>query len=263
MKLSNIFCPTAKHIKKFSVAMKGFLGVIATSAFFDGNTKAAFWILVAGALLDAVLSMLDEDTQVGKRPIQKRTQVPSPKVKVNSSKYIKVLFIACLALSAGCRSRQPRPIMNNETTVNTDSTAITQSADSTLVPGVQVLANIDCDSILKLINEKEANIFNGLQHPKNEATGSIIITDPKSAIQLRFYKDYLGKLQVEASTKDSYINYLKTTILKLQKSLNLKNTTLPPVVVNKHYWWMVVLVWMFGILSIPTILRLIFKRSLF
>ena len=57
----NYFQPTPKKIQKILLAAKTFIGTIAISSFFSGNTHAAFYFLLGGAIIDFGLNCISEN----------------------------------------------------------------------------------------------------------------------------------------------------------------------------------------------------------
>lgn len=50
--LKTFFQPTPKNMLRISLALRGLVGTIAGATYFNGNETAAFWFLVAGAVID-------------------------------------------------------------------------------------------------------------------------------------------------------------------------------------------------------------------
>lgn len=61
IKPSNYFKSTPKNIKRWLLALKSFIGTIAGAAYLEGYPKAAFWILIGGAVLDLFSNLIGED----------------------------------------------------------------------------------------------------------------------------------------------------------------------------------------------------------
>jgi hypothetical protein len=61
MKLWNAYLnPTPKNVIKWLLGIKGIIATCAGSAYFAGNDKAAFWMLVAGGVLNELVNILEE-----------------------------------------------------------------------------------------------------------------------------------------------------------------------------------------------------------
>lgn len=55
--------PTPKNVKRWLLAMKGIIATCAGSAYFAGNDKAAFWMMVAGGVLNELVNILSDETE--------------------------------------------------------------------------------------------------------------------------------------------------------------------------------------------------------
>jgi predicted benzoate:H+ symporter BenE len=61
--LENYFKPTPKSLLKISLALRGMVATISGAAYFQNNIKAAFWFMVAGAVVDFLIQCLDPGTE--------------------------------------------------------------------------------------------------------------------------------------------------------------------------------------------------------
>lgn len=59
----NFFQPTPKNMLRISLALRGMVGTIAGAAYFQDNATAAFWFLVAGAVVDFFINCFKQNTQ--------------------------------------------------------------------------------------------------------------------------------------------------------------------------------------------------------
>lgn len=61
MKISTkyILRPKSLKIKKISLALRAFIGTISAHSYFTDNPDWAFWLLIAGAVIDFFLDMFE------------------------------------------------------------------------------------------------------------------------------------------------------------------------------------------------------------
>lgn len=55
---NNFLKPTPKSMLKVSLALRAMVGTIAGAAYFQNNHTAAFWFLVAGAVIDFFINCI-------------------------------------------------------------------------------------------------------------------------------------------------------------------------------------------------------------
>lgn len=60
-KLSNYFKPTPKNIQKWLLAIKAIIGTIAVSEFASGSPHVAFYLMLAGAILEEGSKLFAEE----------------------------------------------------------------------------------------------------------------------------------------------------------------------------------------------------------
>ena len=53
--------PTPKNVKKWLLAVKSIIGVCAGSAYFADRPDAAFWIMLAGAIVNELGNILTDE----------------------------------------------------------------------------------------------------------------------------------------------------------------------------------------------------------
>lgn len=59
--LNNFFQPTPKNLLKVSLALRALVGTLAGAAYYQNNGKAAFWFLVAGAIVDFFINCFKQN----------------------------------------------------------------------------------------------------------------------------------------------------------------------------------------------------------
>ena len=52
--LKNYFEATPKNIQKLMLGIKAILGAVGTAEFFNGNQTAAFYLMLAGAVINEI-----------------------------------------------------------------------------------------------------------------------------------------------------------------------------------------------------------------
>lgn len=208
--LGNYFKPTSKNILKVSLALKGFIGTISAATFFDGNKTAAFWFLIAGAFIDFILQCVDSDTEQA--------------VKDNAGKISVILWILSLSVF-GCKA--PNIATSN---TKTDSTWTSYNQAAMNVTGASVSSGVNVDSLVDALRRKLSTAANGSQ-PANidsminaavsafkdemKSMKPIVVIDPESKVQLKYWYDQYGKLNMECSSKDQTIQILVAQVNKL------------------------------------------------
>jgi hypothetical protein len=60
------FEPTPKNIQKWLLGVKTILGTIGTASFFSGSEKAAFFILLGGAVLNELANLFGDESNENK-----------------------------------------------------------------------------------------------------------------------------------------------------------------------------------------------------
>jgi hypothetical protein len=57
----NYFKPTPAGLLRVSLGLKTMIGTLSGAAYFNGNKDAAFWFLVAGAVVDFIINCFGDD----------------------------------------------------------------------------------------------------------------------------------------------------------------------------------------------------------
>lgn len=206
--LGNYFKPNSKTVLKISLAMKGFIGSISAAAFFDGNKNAAFWFLVGGAFIDFLIQCMDNN---GKGTSGKGAAV-----------IIGVLMFSCLSCNL------PKHI--NSSSIQ-DSTWTNYKPVDIKVTGAAVVSGFNLDSVVMAIrsrlpvtgqqgNTNIDSLLNAAVSAMLEELKELppkVVTDPESKVQLKYWYDQYGKLNMECSSKDQTIQMLVAEINKLTK----------------------------------------------
>jgi len=57
----NYFKPTPPNLLRVSLGLKTLIGTISSAAYFEGKKDAAFWFLVAGAIIDFFINCIGDN----------------------------------------------------------------------------------------------------------------------------------------------------------------------------------------------------------
>ncbi len=249
--LKNIFKPNSKSVMKLSLGLKGLIATIAGSAFMQGNAKFAFYALVAGAVIDFIISLLPPDAVVNDGSIIKDA--------ASRSSVVIVGVLVCSMLS-GCWSQ--RPVLETKTvhadstvTNNTskDTTFTTYKAINLNITGAKVQRFINLDSLYRIaLIQRQQHTIDSL---KAVADGKPIplpskpviqyYTDPQTKAELAYWIDAYGKFQVSCESKDQTITVQQAQITVLRKQVTdrertiseLQNKTITVFKVPRWAWW--------------------------
>lgn len=229
--LGNYFKPSSKMVLKVSLALKGFIGTISAATFFDGNKTAAFWFLIAGAFVDFILQCIDSDTE--------------KTVKDNAGK----ITIIAVVMSLSCFSCAT--IRKSTTSEKIDSTSTEYKQVGVKLEGGSVKAAVNMDSIVSALRARlsgvaratpefnvDSLIADALEAFKKEmkTMKPNVITDPESKVQLKYWVDQFGKLNIECSSKDQTIQMLVAELTRTRKE---KTET----IIQKGDPWYYKLIW--------------------
>lgn len=61
--IRNYFEPTPKNVQKWLLALKSIMATVGGAAYFSENQKAAFWVLVGGAILNELANFFANGTE--------------------------------------------------------------------------------------------------------------------------------------------------------------------------------------------------------
>jgi len=192
--LSNYWKESSKSVKRFCLALKGFIGTVAVSTYITGDPKLAFWFLLAGAALDFVLQLLPPETKI---------ESPGEKVLV--------LAVFTAFIFGGCQVVKPRT-----THTIKDSTTINYVTVDVPVKGAKVQSGVNVDSLFKAWKSAQAS-------GKPEAAKPVTVTDPQTKAELKYWVDQYGNLQASCESKDQTVKALIAQVSKLTSEI-LKKT---------------------------------------
>jgi len=136
---------------------------------------------------------------------------------------VKMIAVATtIGLVASCKVIKPE---TTNSTDKSDSTIIKKEYVPVLVPGANVAGSINYDSLYKIwrntlptnaSNTNTDSLFKAFL--KTFKTGEkTTIVDPNSKVQLEYWMDAYGKLNISCSSKDQTLQLLTTEITRLTK----------------------------------------------
>lgn len=241
------FAPTPVRIKKILLALKGFIGAIAVSNYFNGNKDVAFWFLVAGAFVDFLLNCtVDKD---GTPPA------------ANFFKPALFIIIASVLLTS-CKVVKPArenfhsvtdSVITNYKPVDVPVTgaSVTDSISPFAWGGISHLLTLDTTTP-KLIT------FNGNLKPFKTPLkrDTVRVTDPQTKVQLKYWFDAYGKLQMQCSSKDTTLQIMMAEITRLHNDVSVEKKS--EVVYKMPKWgWVVVGIALFAcaVLALETFFK--------
>ena len=269
LSIKNYFQHTAGSVKKIGLAMRVLVGSLAGSSFIQSNIKAAFYCLLAGAVLDFVLQCLPPD-----EPAKPAQQVPP-----NSGILTVAMAMVFALILNSCTVVKPQVDRKK-----TDTTITSYKQVDISVKGAKVFAGINIDSLyhaalmtkdmrmedsVTRLNEelqyKRDSIADLKSHkpvpPRPAPIPSVpqkqYITDPQTKAQLTYWIDAYGKFQITCESKDQVIHSLQAQVTKLTK-----DTTVTVKVVPITPVWNKVVMILEGIFLIVAVLIIVFKSIL-
>lgn len=205
--LKNLFRKTSQSVVKISLALRALIGTLATASYIQERPNLAFWLLVAGAIVDFLLQTLPENIKAkdGTKTL-----------------FILVWLIAATALLSGCKVLRPA----TESSL-VDTTTTTYKKVDVAIKGAKVLQRINYDSLFGIWLAKykqyqidsSKSVKEGKPLPARPWLSKQTITDVQTKAQLTYWIDAFGKLQVGCESKDQTIKMLvaETNRLRSEK----------------------------------------------
>jgi hypothetical protein len=264
--LNNYWKETSCRVKKIGLVLRGLVTALTTNAYVQGDLKMAFYVLLAGAVLDILLQFLPPD---------------SPATANSESCAISgtgsaIAVIALLMLFTGACSI----IKPGVDIIKTDSTYTTYKQVDLKLAGATVTKAVDLDSLfhasLMARDQRNADAIASMKYKQDSfsaleankllpakplyiQTKPIVqyFTDPQTKAQLSYWVDQYGKLQLGCESKDQVVHSLQTEVNKLSSQ-----TTTKTVVVTKTPNWNWMVMGAEGILLLICIVILIIKTIL-
>lgn len=240
----NYFKNNSKSIKKLSLALKGFIGVIAVSSYVSNDPRLGFWLLVAGAAIEFLLQLLPPDAEApGKNSLG-------------------VWILAALFFTAipACKIIKPETSYSKK-----DSTSISYKEQEVKVAGAKVTADVNLDSLVaakidqmtSYKRDSAAAVAAGLPIPQAPDPVIKYITDPQSKAILKYWLDAQGKLQMSCESTDQVVKVLVAEITRLTQEVTKKTE----VVTETPKWNWIVIGALSALLFGSVLLNLVFFKS--
>lgn len=199
------FKPTPKKLLRISLAMRTMIGTISGAAYFDGKKDAAFWFLIAGAVVDFLINCQTDDRKPSKPYIDK----------------VLLILFGSIVLTSSCS----RKVSETITISKTDSTWMTKKLVDIPVKG-GATAGINMDSLKSLM---EQYMMNTSGSNPSEITRIVektfSIPDTSGRYELRYWMDASGQLFAQCVGKDQVIQTLVEQNNRLIKEVQEKKKT--------------------------------------
>jgi hypothetical protein len=236
--LKNYWAETACSVKKIGLALRGLVATVSGAAFIQSDVKMAFYVLLAGGLLDFVLQNLPPDKPGTPGDGTASTDRVAPVIGAVVLAFLMMFCSSCSVI---------KPQVN---TTKTDSTYTTYKQVDIKLKGATVLAALNIDSIyhVALMNKDQykddsiARLNMELKYAKDSLADVIAnkpippkpvyiptapqkeyVTDPQTKAQLSYWIDAYGKFQIQCDSKDQTITTLQAQVNKLSTD---KTTTI-------------------------------------
>lgn len=164
-----------------------------------------------------------------------RNKIPMPNVS-DTTKTTTV--IAFLFLIGACKTIHPG-VDNFHSSTDTTTTQYKQVAVN--VQGANVGNALNMDSLVRAIVAQSAtkstnvdSLVKAIMAKLKPSKDTIRISDASGKVELKYWYDEFGKLQINCASKDQTITLLVAEVSKLRTQLDKKQTT---IVVKEMPWW--------------------------
>lgn len=238
MKLSNYYNKvTSKKWLKFLFNLKIFIGTISGAAYFQDQKDFAFWLLVAGGIIDLIVNSFGPDDTD-----------PNALLNKTSKSFLLVFLLSfCFMFQTGCQSKR-----QSVSSSSNDSTWINYKLSKLKVSGGAVKGSpLNLDSLrnaLKIgVDSTGKTIYREMQ--------PIYFNDTSGSAMLKLWVDQFGNIQTECIAKDKLIDILTAEVNRLRSEVKNTITTEP-----KTPKWNIVLISVLSTLLIISLLINLFKR---
>jgi len=265
--LKNYWTETATSVKKIGLALRALVATIAGTGFIQGDIKLAFYVTIAGGVLDFILQNLPPDKPGTPGAISSAAPGNDGTTK---GVMAVIALLACCLLVSSCSVIKPQV-----NTVKTDSSYTTYKPETFNIKGAQVFKTLNMDSLVKaaliardVYKEDSASMakykVDSAADVKAHRAVPIApvlvppkiqyVTDPNTKAQLSYWIDQAGKIQLGCEAKDQTIQTLQATVNTIQSTVITKI-----VPVTKTPLWATVLMWVEAVLLAICIIILLIK----
>ena len=269
----NYFQHTSIAVKKVALALRALVATATGSAFVQGEVKLAFYVLIAGGLLDFILQLLPPSTADAQPGSNSSTPSAGPSPGAAACLVwlvaLSMVYVSCTVIKPGTN------------TSKTDSTYTTYKQVAIDVKGATVTAGLNMDSLfhaaLMAKDQRAEDSIGRLNMEVKYKTDSLTalkagnaipakpvyiqlppqkqyVTDPNTKAQLTYWIDAYGKFQITCEAKDQTITSLQAQVTKLTKQVSSTTVTVPQTPV-----WAKVVMWLEGVLLLICIIILFIK----
>jgi Bacteriophage holin family len=166
-------------------------------------------------------------------------------ISIEKISFKKEKTTAIVILIVGLSScRVIRPGINN-TIEKIDSTYITYKQVSYAVKGASVSNAINMDSLFQVLKAslKPAStgtnldsLFSSFTASLNTKHDTTMVTDPNTKVQLKYWYDAYGKLQMSCTSKDETIQLLVAEVKNLRKEISTSKQTIVDYKMPRWGW---------------------------
>ncbi len=158
-----------------------------------------------------------------------------------TKKTLLLLGVICMLGISACKTIKPG---TNSSYTKTDTTIINYKPVDVKVPGATVVNNINVDSLLSVLAASFKSEYTNSSAPDIDKilkefkaglnTSPVTVTDPETKVQLKYWVDEFGKLNMQCSSKDQTIQALVAEVTRLTNEVTKKETV---EVQYKMTWW--------------------------
>jgi hypothetical protein len=284
--LKNYWTETATSVKKIGLALRALITTVAGTGFIQGDVKMAFYVVIAGGILDFILQNLppDKPNTPGSTPANVGGYQPTSDIKSappTGGSGVPALIIALLLLFCVTSCTVVKPQVDR---TKTDSTYTTYKQVDIKLTGAKVYAGLNLDSLyhVALMNKDQykddsiARLNVELKY-KQDSIAALkadkpipqrpvyipsppvkqYVTDPQTKAQLSYWIDAYGKFQITCEAKDQTIATLQAQVNKLTT-----DKTVTVSVVYKTPEWNKYVMIVLGVLLVVAIVIIVIKSIL-
>jgi hypothetical protein len=227
--LKNYWTETPTSVKKIGLALRALITTVAGTGLIQGDVKMAFYVVIAGGILDFILQNLPPDNNAG--PNAGPASISPAKIV---APLIALLLLFCVTSCTVVKPQVDR--------TKTDSTYTTYKQVDIKLTGAKVYAGLNLDSLyhVALMNKDQykddsiARLNVELKY-KQDSIAALkadkpipqrpvyipsppvkqYVTDPQTKAQLSYWIDAYGKFQISCEAKDQTIQTLQAQVNKL------------------------------------------------
>lgn len=210
------FKPTPDKLLRISLALRLLVGTISGASYFDGNKDAAFWFLVAGAVIEFFI----------------QCQTPSDNNRPPYIQKMLLLVLGCSFLFCACN----RKTYDHLETSKTDSSWTTKQPVNVPVKG-GATPGVNMDSVKRLLDWYMINQGKNGVPQMVYVDKPFAVPDTSGMYELRYWMDATGQLFAQCVGKDQVISTLVDQNNRLVKESSKQVIERVKEKVPKWAWW--------------------------